>query len=277
MNSAIVSEFITAAEKTPPPLVEIKMTMTDASSPSHERVEYEFINKVSSTWKSGVDHEFAMKIYDRLCHCRDMEIELVWKRAVFLTAFMIAAFASHGGLLTVAVRKGFSLPLFYGVTMCGIGISCVGVVLSLMWIMMSKGSKAWYEHYEQAISAFAVEYLLPPFDKLAAHGWLSIPNIKHEQMSNGILNTHGGAYSVSRVSAMIGQLALSIWCAVSLAHVVAYCFVVFDGGKWLVHPVFVLIVIVLLVIITLVACNRMGEWLSSKHLQKVANLDKVPE
>lgn len=274
MNSAIVSEFITAAEKTPPPLVEIKMTMTDASSPSHERVEYEFINKVSSTWKPGVDHELAMKIYDRLCHCRDMEIELVWKRAVFLTAFMIAALASYGGLLTAAVRKGFSLPLFYGVTMCGIGISCVGVVLSLMWIMMSKGSKAWYEHYEQAISAFAVEYLLPPFDKLAAHDWLSIPNIKREKMLNGILKTHGGTYSVSRVSVMVGQLALSIWSVLIISHILAYCFVVFDGGKWLVHPIGVLITIVLFLSTTFISCMKLGEWLSSEHLQKVAKLSE---
>ena len=272
MNSTIVSEFVKAAGNTPPPEVEMKMTMEDSTTPGYERVDYEFVNKVKIGWKPGVNHELAMKMYDRLCHCRDMEIELVWKRAVFLTAFIITAFASYGGMLTAAIRKGFSLPLFYGVTMCGIGISCVGVVLSVMWIMMSKGSKAWYEHYEQAISAFAAEYLLPPFDKSAAHDWLSIPNIKREQMSNGILNTHGGAYSVSRVSVMIGQLALLIWCAVSLAHVVAYCFVVFDGVRLLLHPVSALIVIALFVIITVIACKELGGWLSSKYLQKVAKL-----
>lgn len=272
MNTTIVSEFVKAVGNNPPPEVEMKMTMEDSTTPGYERIDYEFVNKVKIGWKPGVNHELAMKIYDRLCYCRDMEIGLVWKRAVFLTAFIIAAFASYGGMLTVAIRKGFSLPLFYGVTMCGIGISCVGVVLSLMWIMMSKGSKAWYEHYEQAISAFAAEYLLPPFDKFAAHDWLSIPKIKHEEMSDNLFNTHGGAYSVSRVSVMVGQLALSIWCAVSLAHVVAYCFVVFDRGRWLVHPICVLIVGVLFVISTAIACKKLGGWLSSKHLQKVAKL-----
>ena len=272
MNSTIVSEFVKAVGNTPPPEVEMKMSMEDSTTPGYERVDYEFVNKVKIGWKPGVNHELAMKMYDRLCHCRDMEIELVWKRAVFLTAFIIAAFASYGGMLTVAIRKGFSKPLFYGVTMCGIGISCVGIALSLMWIMMSKGSKAWYEHYEKAISAFAAEYFLPPFDKLAAHDWLSIPNIKHERMSNGILKTHGGAYSVSRVSVMIGQLALSIWCAVSLAHVVAYIVVVCNVVRFFLHPISASIVSVSFVIITGIACKKLGGWLASKYLQKVAEL-----
>ena len=37
-------------------------------------------------------------IYLRLCACLDREIELVWKRATFLTAFLIAAFAGYGGI-----------------------------------------------------------------------------------------------------------------------------------------------------------------------------------
>lgn len=30
----------------------------------------------------------------------------------------------------------------------------IGAVFSAMWIMMAKGSKAWYERYERALNAF---------------------------------------------------------------------------------------------------------------------------
>ena len=77
---------------------------------------------------------------------------------------------------------------------------------------------------------------------------------------------------MSRVSVMVGQLALLIWCAIIAAHIVT-CFVVkFGDARWLVHPVCVLIVGVLLMIITLIVCKKLGGWLSSKHLQKVAKL-----
>ena len=71
MNSTIVSEFVKAAGNNSPPEVEMRMTMEDSTTPGYERVDYEFVNKVKIGWKPGVNHELAMRIYDRLCCCRD--------------------------------------------------------------------------------------------------------------------------------------------------------------------------------------------------------------
>ena len=233
MNNTIVNEIVTAAGKVPPPEVEMKMTMVDKSAPSQERVAYEFVNKVTSGWKSGVNRELAMKIYDRLCHCRDMEIELVWKRAVFMTAFLIACFAGYGGLIVAGLSRNFTNTAFYFVIASGCFIATVGFAVSVLWIMMCKGSKAWYEHYEQAIAAYAKSVFANDYVDWFSHNWKNISGIERDKISNCLCSPAGGCFSVSKISIAIGILSAVTWIVVIVAHgALFFCF----GDKNLTFP-----------------------------------------
>ena len=44
-----------------------------------------------------------------------------------------------------------NLEMANGVAFC---VTVIGVVVSVLWIMMAKGSKMWYERWENAIDAF---------------------------------------------------------------------------------------------------------------------------
>ena len=98
------------------------------------------------------------EIYKGLWKCRDFELAHYWQRAVFLTAFLLACYAGYGTLIIqCSMAETMQLP-FRIVNGIAFGICIVGILLSFLWIMMAKGSKAWYETYEAAISAFVERY-----------------------------------------------------------------------------------------------------------------------
>ena len=162
-------------------------------------------------------------IYVRLCMCRDFEIKLQWERAVFLTAFLIACFAGYGSFLLSVHQYGAGAgnlsPLVINGTF--ITLTFVGLVLSLLWILMAKGSKAWYEHYEQAIAAFAINQHVANANvsqDMMAHTWYKLPGIKRDSMSNWIFSLNGGGYSVSKIVIAIGICSFVNWSILFLIH-----------------------------------------------------------
>lgn len=157
-------------------------------------------------------------IYMRLCLCRDFEIKLQWERAVFLTAFLIACFAGYGSFLLSVHQHGVGFLSPTVVKVIPLMITLIGIVLSVFWILMAKGSKSWYEHYEQAIVAFASNYHGAIDENLMAHNWIAIPGIKAKKMSNSILTLYGGVYSVSKIVIAIGICSFAIWSALFLVH-----------------------------------------------------------
>ena len=168
---------------------------------------------------SDVSEVSLRDIYMRLCACRDFEIKLQWERAVFLTAFLIACFAGYGSFLLSVHQHGagnFSSLVINGIFMT---LTFVGVVLSLLWILMAKGSKAWYEHYEQAIAAFAINYPVANVSPdMLSHTWYKMPNIKRDSMSNWIVMPTGGECSVSKIVIAIGICSFVIWSSLFLIH-----------------------------------------------------------
>lgn len=164
-------------------------------------------------------------VYNVYWKCRDFELQHFWQRSVFLTAFLIACFAGYGGLVVAALDSiKLSAPKLTLVNGVGFAISLVGIVLSLLWIMMAKGSKAWYERWERAIDAFCAAYGEIAFEsKDAANiSGFRIENIKgfeRPAVSGWLWRTDGGPYSPSRINIAIGHLALVIWSLIAAAHV----------------------------------------------------------
>lgn len=77
---------------------------------------------------------------------RKFEIELYWKRATYFWAFLALTLASYFGLLTSdkippEVRSESLLI-----------VSCLGVVFSVAWYFVNRGSKFWQENWEQHVA-----------------------------------------------------------------------------------------------------------------------------
>lgn len=175
-----------------------------------------------------MDNKITLKdAYMELWHCRDFELKHLWQRSVFLGAFLIAAFAGYGQLLLHLLDNQISLKA----NLIGFGIAFVGLLLSLLWIMMAKGSKAWYERYENAISKFeqiaklkADEFCEDQrISKVIAFAYGEDEEFKKASapVSNWMCNTKGGAFSPSKINIAIGHLSFLVWLAIAGIHVMS--------------------------------------------------------
>ena len=157
-------------------------------------------------------------VYEKLWQCRNLEIEHYWHRMVFMTAFMLLCFATYGGFFIACIDRDriITFPLF---NLIGIVISLIGVFMSLLWVMMGKGSKAWYEEYENVIKAFVKDRPDVCFSGLR---YDMIESKEPMVLNNFLLNTKAGNYSVSRIGIALGHLSLLIWAGLTLSHILLY-------------------------------------------------------
>ena len=167
-------------------------------------------------------------VYSCLWQCRDLEIQMLWTRLTLLGAFMGLTYAGYGALILKGLDGIRSWEVF---NLVAIGASAFGFLFSILWTTTAKGSKAWFERYEAMLAYFQKTY--------REHGLFeSVPNEelilsyldfdkrcirRHLQpVDSNLLSQHAGAYSVSKIPIVMGQVSMLAWCAIGLAHFVAW-------------------------------------------------------
>ena len=87
---------------------------------------------------------------------RKFEIQNLWQRSIFLAAFIAILLTGYGHLidkllpesekwLTDSHSQSLNIHI-----MCSL-LSFLGSIFAVIWVMMAKGSKAWYEIHERRI------------------------------------------------------------------------------------------------------------------------------
>lgn len=89
--------------------------------------------------------------------------------------------------------------------MCG--ISLLGIVLSVVWIYMMKGSKAWYEVYEKSI--YAIEREIFQDNQQYVEG--EFAKRMRGDFTKAFIGFDGGAFSPSKINILIGWIILIVW------------------------------------------------------------------
>lgn len=200
------------------------------------------------------NEKFTTKdLYTELFHCRDFELQHLWQRSVFLAGFMIALFTLYGSfvgdnlnsklnfdvnkieqsdkniVITYSANVNDNLSNQTTIHYFAFFIGCVGIIISQLFIMMIKGSKRWYEQFEQSIYWFYYsdtdlfsdelnknleDYL---GDKKYPH-FGDLKNIKKDKIDQSLFNTNAGYYSVSRINIVLGQLLCLVWIGITGFH-----------------------------------------------------------
>lgn len=198
-------------------------------------------------------------IYASLWRCRDFEISHLWQRSVFLTAFIVMCFTGYGAVL-IELCKVYedknSISAFYILNLVALVICLFGFILSILWIMMSKGSKAWYEKYEIAIykierdEKYSQQVVIDNMDEDSVmHGSLPPSN----ELNDSLLCTCAGRYSVSKINIVIGQLLMFVWGILYLVTSITFLFSkkfqsFWDDNQLIISSCFASVFILLLII-----------------------------
>lgn len=200
----------------------------DANNP--EKVTPQDPSQGKSETTDSTDKLTLKDAYKELWHCRDFELEHFWQRSIFLTAFLMACYTGYGFVLAKILDGDCSCPIV--ANLAGVAFSAIGMILSTLWIMMAKGSKAWYERYESAISNFfkiaglseeeRVALMEKGVGNIIAFAYQYARDFRNYSapVSNSLFNTKGGAYSPSKINILLGQLVFLIWVFIACIHFV---------------------------------------------------------
>lgn len=218
--------------------------------------------------QSGEDADkiTPLHIYESLWRCRDFEISHLWQRSIFLTAFLVLVYTGYGfvlmkicDLLTIMERNSTSFQTgFRYLNIIGFMIALIGIFLSCLWVMMGKGSKTWYERYEDALTQierdkdYVTTEVLVMNQRKCMHGALPEP----EHMDNCLLSTNGGKFSPSRINICIGQLSLIVFTLAFLGQMMFYGIIVWDFKTCFYCESIVFRLSIVFVVLMLVFCNK---------------------
>lgn len=106
-------------------------------------------------------------------------------------------------------------------------LTYLGIIFSMMWIMMAKGSKYCFERYEFGINKILENKKFSKEDKefnpgiadddIPHHG--NLPEPKDDDVCDYILSPLAGRYSGSKINITIGIVALLFWCCLNILHI----------------------------------------------------------
>ncbi|WP_298576068.1 hypothetical protein [uncultured Porphyromonas sp.] len=142
---------------------------------------------------------------------RKFEIQNLWQRSIFLATFIIILFTAYGAFVEKLLAYDGLKAVIAHIICCLLAL--LGSIFSMIWIMMAKGSKAWFEIYERRI-----------IGGIEAEETLNIPE-KYRMgegapwtLDDSLWSRKPGAYSVSRINILLGQVLWVIWLLVFSIH-----------------------------------------------------------
>lgn len=179
--------------------------------------------------------------YEQYWKCRDFELKTLWQRSIFLGSFLILCFTGYGAFFEKAfISENTCLVLG---SCCNLSekifehviadvLALIGMVFSMLWIAMAKGSKAWYERYEKAIES--IEKEMQSFSSTyeqgaCAFGYNNRLFYHNPDLDENILSGKGGPFSPSKINIALGQVSLVIWIAVFCFHIFFILGQIFNG------------------------------------------------
>ena len=155
-------------------------------------------------------------ILENLYRCRDLELNNLWQKSIFLAPFLILCFTGYGFLLHELITKD---DISLKINILCIALCFISAIFSILWIYMFKGSKAQYELCERAIANYEQRELNIPYGY--AMGTLRYNDI---EFNNNLLSTKAGKFSPSKINILIGQVSLWLWIVCFVCHFILFCF-----------------------------------------------------
>lgn len=126
---------------------------------------------------------------------RKFEIELYWKRAAYFWTFTGAALAGYFLLIRLEIPYSFE-PTYV--------VSVLGLVFSIAWYFVNRGSKAWQRNWEAHVDLLEDEIQGPLYktgiNRYTYHFW----NI-----------TDAFPFSVSKINQILNLFVAAIWLFLS--------------------------------------------------------------
>lgn len=121
---------------------------------------------------------------------RKFEIELYWKRATYFWTFIGATFAGYFALRNSSNSSFESTYI----------LTCLGLVFSVAWYFVNRGSKAWQRNWEAQVDLLEDEFIGPLYKSGLNRYRFSFWDI-----------TAGYPFSPSGINQMLSLFVVAVW------------------------------------------------------------------
>jgi hypothetical protein len=150
---------------------------------------------------------------------RKFEIELYWKRATYFWSFIGAAFVGYAAFFNAA-STGSPPNLNPEREFILILIACIGLVFSVAWHCVNKGSKFWQENWENHVELLEDKVFGPLYKTLTSR-----PS-RAASFRDSIIDFFVAPkpFSVSKVNQLVSTFIALIWVLILFSSVESICF-----------------------------------------------------
>jgi hypothetical protein len=133
--------------------------------------------------------------YKTALDTRKFEIDLYWKRAGYFWTLIAAAFAAY--FVLWSKDKPNYVLIFI--------VSCIGLLLSISWFLVNRGSKYWQENWERHVDLL----------EQTIAGPLYKTTISKEEYP--MFSVKGGyPYSVSKINQSVSMYIATLWLGLAI-------------------------------------------------------------
>lgn len=200
-------------------------------------------------YKAYFNDECLDKALEQAYQIRKFEIELYWKRATYFWTFIGAAFVSYGAFYNANHDKDLERELIL------VLIACIGLVFSVAWHCVNKGSKFWQENWENHVELLEDKVFGPLYKTFTKR-----PDSKFDFSEDAIADLFVAPepFSVSKINQLVSTFIAVIWLLILHESVSPICLC---GCKFVWKEV----VLVALSLITCVGFWSIGKSYQGKH------------
>lgn len=191
---------------------------------------------------------------------RNIELSHLWQRSVLLTALIVVICTVYFGLVSRLLDTSDDSIKLILHEIAGFMV-LIGLIFSIIWTMMGKGSKAWYEVQEKRIKRIEEKLFGKEYD-----GFLDGDDCSLKALDICIFSCKAGKYSVSKLNIFIGVALSIIWIILFVFHFSYVCSFLIDMTSSCCHCWIAMgMILLFLAIIITASCNV---WAKSSTLMK---------
>jgi hypothetical protein len=159
---------------------------------SSQKKDYDEVKPVDYKHKFGIgrDKKKIQEAYKRAWQNRDFEIDKFWTRSAYFWGFIAAIFAGYIAVITS--KNGIQ-------TNMDVYLIALGLLFSIAWLLVIKGSKCWQQNWEAHIDKLEDEITGPLYKTVYRKGKTF--------------------YSVSKVNELLAWIMIMVWAALYLLNI----------------------------------------------------------
>ena len=151
-----------------------------------------------------MDAEQIKRAASAALDARKHEIDLFWTRSLFFWGFISVAAAAYGFLASAAPAT--DRPLETRGAILRLSVVSFGLVCSIAWTLVNRGSKFWQDSWEKNVGSFEDHYFGGTF-------------FTKPRRDVKVALTTGGEFSVTRVTIILSYFVAFLWSALWISEV----------------------------------------------------------